>query len=81
LFTLIFGEEYKLWHSSLCSFLHPPVTSFSPVPCSQTHTVFSLNVTDKVHTHTKQVNDSFVCSNLYAFRQQTGRQKIWHHHQ
>jgi hypothetical protein len=22
-------EEYKLWSSSLCSFLHPPVTSLS----------------------------------------------------
>jgi hypothetical protein len=22
------GEEYKLWSSSLCSFLQPPVTSF-----------------------------------------------------
>jgi hypothetical protein len=24
----ILGEEYKLWSSSLCSCLHPPVTSF-----------------------------------------------------
>jgi hypothetical protein len=24
---LILGEEYKLCHSSLCSFLHPPITS------------------------------------------------------
>jgi hypothetical protein len=23
----ILGEEYKLWSSSLCSFLHPPVAS------------------------------------------------------
>jgi hypothetical protein len=24
---IIFREEYKLWRSSLCSFLEPPVTS------------------------------------------------------
>jgi hypothetical protein len=50
------GEEYKLWSSSLCSFLHPPVTSnlFDPnilhnTLFSNTHSVCSsLNVIDQV---------------------------------
>jgi hypothetical protein len=41
---IIFGEEFKLWSYSLCSFLQPPITSsllcrntvLSLVPCSQT---------------------------------------------
>jgi hypothetical protein len=31
------GEEYKSWSSSLCSFIHSPVTSslLDPTPSSQ----------------------------------------------
>jgi hypothetical protein len=41
---IMLGEENKLWSSSLCSFLQPPVTSslssdqiFSSTPCSQSN--------------------------------------------
>jgi hypothetical protein len=43
-------DEYILWCSSLCNFLHSPVTSsiFSE-PCSQTRSVYALpSVRDQV---------------------------------
>jgi hypothetical protein len=70
-------EEYKLWISSLCSFLQSPVTSslfvqiFSSAPCSQTPSVYvpPLLSETKCHTIQNQWQDySFVYSNSYALR-------------
>jgi hypothetical protein len=48
---IILGEQYKLWISSLCSFLQPPITSslFGPdIFLSTLSLCSSLNVRDQV---------------------------------
>jgi hypothetical protein len=39
------GEEYKSWTSSLCSFLHSPVTSFLFGPNNPPSTLISFRLT------------------------------------
>ena len=59
---IIFGEGYRSFSSSLCSFLHSPVTSFllsqnillSTLFSNTLSLSFSLGVSDQVSTHTKQ---------------------------
>jgi hypothetical protein len=86
LIIIISGEQYKLWSSSLYSFLQSPVTSSLLGPNILLSTLFSntlslwssQTIRDQVsHPYrTTGKNYSFVYSNFYVFRRQTRRQEV-----
>jgi hypothetical protein len=79
----IHGEEYKSWSSSLCSFLHPPVTSSLFGPNILLSNLFSntlclcsfLNVRYQV-SHPYRTTGKIIYE-YYVFRQQTRRKIFW----
>jgi hypothetical protein len=84
---IIFGEEYELWCSSLCSLLHYPVTSsplrpkFSSVPNPKyyQHTFLPhFRRPNFALLYNNRYSYSSVCFNHYIFGYQTGRNMILH---
>ena len=57
----IFGKEYWSLSSSLCNFLHSPVTSFLVIviccDINQQESKFEMNAHTHTHTHTRSLHD------------------------
>jgi hypothetical protein len=80
---VMLGEEYKLWSSSLCSLLHPLVTSILFGPNIFLSTLFpdtlslcsSLNVKDEI-SYQYKTTGKIVLLYFYSFGQQTTKQNV-----
>jgi hypothetical protein len=63
---VILGEEYKLWTSSLCSFLQPPI--FGPNILNTLSICSSLNARDQVsHPYRTTGKIILLCILIYMF--------------
>jgi hypothetical protein len=68
---IILGQEYKLWSSSLCSVLQPPVTS------SQSTFLPSCQRPSFTPIQNHRQNYSFLYCNIYVFRQRIEEKRFW----
>jgi hypothetical protein len=65
---IILSEDYKLCSSSLCDFLHPPVTSFLSGQNILLSNLFSntFNVRDQI-SHPYETTGKIIVSNILIF--------------
>jgi hypothetical protein len=63
----MFSEEYKLWSSSLCNFLHSYLTSSLSGPNILEHPqpIFFLNVSDQV-AHPCETTGKYMVSYIFS---------------
>jgi hypothetical protein len=82
---IIIGEEYKLYSSSLCSILHPPVTPTLFGPNILLSTLFSntlslcsyLNVRDQVSHPYRTTGKHYITNKVYVKKKSYSCNRPW----